>query len=386
VALNWTSENFFLAYVDGFGDTIPTPDIIGMASETSQGMNILPLPEPAPNSSFQLEFYGPSVQCSPANDSQNSVFDYYSNSLLTNYGILTEDTITQLTDGVYNLSKIRRIQIPQMLYFSAFAPYSGSRGWLGNLDDPELTGQSGPDQFNNWDMDLPPDFYPANQSTPFKRWQVNPTAPLGGEFGPEPLDWIVPQLWVQTTSSRMVCFLGNASYTINVEYVDGVQSIVESSTTGFELLYMPQITLPYPQPGTPYQYMSVFMAFTSLLSGNVTTMLQQAGGEADYGNYSMEFSDTSSRLLQTGLVACDEFTGSSFNENPIAEGTIYNGIWRGPIPWNNYSTLVGSTNQNFTADLFQDPAWMCRNGSLLTAIEDLANNITISMMSSPNLT
>lgn len=43
---------------------------------------------------------------------------------------------------------------------------------------------------------------------------------------------------------------------------------------------------------------------------------------------------------------------------------------------------------NFTSisnDLFTKPAWMCRNQTLLKAIEDLANNITISMLSSASL-
>ena len=41
--------------------------------------------------------------------------------------------------------------------------------------------------------------------------------------------------------------------------------------------------------------------------------------------------------------------------------------------------------ENISNNLFTKPPWMCRNQTLLKAIEDLANNITISMLSSPNL-
>ena len=40
---------------------------------------------------------------------------------------------------------------------------------------------------------------------------------------------------------------------------------------------------------------------------------------------------------------------------------------------------------NISNNLFTKPSWMCRNESLLRAIEDLANNVTISMLSSASL-
>ena len=41
--------------------------------------------------------------------------------------------------------------------------------------------------------------------------------------------------------------------------------------------------------------------------------------------------------------------------------------------------------RNLSNDLFTKPAWICRNQTFLRAIEDLANNITISMLSSASL-
>jgi len=141
--------------------------------------------------------------------------------------------------------------------------------------------------------------------------------------------------------------------------------------------------------------MSVFLAFTSMLSGNVTTILNTGGFPAN--NYQMELVDTSSKILQTGLVACDEFVTTYWNNNAILKGLKPienpNGTtteWDKPMLWNNYSNTDPYAasqyhNRTLTADLFQNPAGLCRNGTLLTAIEDLANNITISMLTSPNL-
>jgi hypothetical protein len=359
---------------------VPTPEIVEIASQTAQGMNILPLTPPAPNSSFELQFYGPSVQCSPANDTLNPIFDYYSNSLWKNYGVLTQNTFEQGNISCRDLPD-SAIGAPWMLFFSAFAPYAGSRGWLSDLD-ANLTGH---DQFNNWDVDLPPEFYLLN-----KPWQnetlENITAIQNGTYGR-----IVQQLWLQTSSERFVCLLGNASYNVNFQFVDGVQSMAQYDTTDFDPLWMPQqlVTTPYdiPPPPASYSYMSVFMAFTSLLSGNVTTNLGNWELDRPTTHYTMDFDDTSSKVLQSGLTACDEFTNSYWNENPVILGTVESGM--GPVLWNDFSNFFaegGPNNRTLTADLFQKPAWMCRNRTLVNAIENLANNITISMLSSPSLT
>jgi hypothetical protein len=77
------------------------------------------------------------------------------------------------------------------------------------------------------------------------------------------------------------------------------------------------------------------------------------------------------QMLSTGLIACDDIQAS---------------------PWVNLSgdgspdlqTNV-SWRQMFQ-NTFPSEPWMCRNQTFLRAIEDLANNITISYLSSPDLT
>jgi hypothetical protein len=47
------------------------------------------------------------------------------------------------------------------------------------------------------------------------------------------------QLWVQTSNESLVCILGNASYDVDFEFVNGVQTTARSVTTDFEPLWLP---------------------------------------------------------------------------------------------------------------------------------------------------
>jgi hypothetical protein len=62
------------------GDTIdisPSPEMMNVARISASDMTILPQSPPAGNSSFKMQFYGPSVECSSANATQQPYFDYY---------------------------------------------------------------------------------------------------------------------------------------------------------------------------------------------------------------------------------------------------------------------------------------------------------------------
>jgi hypothetical protein len=103
----------------------------------------------------------------------------------------------------------------------------------------------------------------------------------------------------------------------------------------------------------------------------------------------MSLWDSSSRILLTGLQACEDFTDNFWTSNPISgyfgtNLTIYSVFL-------NQSNIAEQDNNplqlvtNYTNDIFTQPAWMCRNRSLIRAIEDLSRNITISMLSSAEL-
>src|SRR5437762_894249 len=74
------------------------------------------------------------------------------------------------------------------------------------------------------------------------------------------------------------------------------------------------------------------------------------------------FGTMSSSVLSTGLIACDEITQSRQVYNTVAPGRS------GP-----------------SLPLSSEP-WICRNRSIARGIEDLANNITIDLLSIPEMT
>lgn len=368
MSFDWNLPSFYDA--EAF-TTLPSANVIEIANEAAENMIVLPLTPPGPNSSFSLQFYGPSVQCSAANTSQQAVFDYYQNTLARAL-IYTKQTYEEgnFTSDTQN-QNAPAAGFPVMLVLSAFAPYEGIQGWLVGNRNPTSV-----DALNNWNIDLPWGSLGGTGDDPDET-PNNPNYPS-----------VVQQLWVQTTDQSFVCMMGNASYNVDFGFVDGVQTMIQYTTSDFQPLSMarlggdgnPDEPGPYEvnhQTGFEYTYMSVFMAFTSLISGNVSTTITAGYGPDQTSNATLF--DSSSRALLNGLSVCDDFLNNYWTENPI--GWNYSS----PAPYNK-SEQTNDTNLNVLNNLFEKPAWMCRNRTLMRAVEDLANNITISMLSSSNLT
>ncbi|KUJ06311.1 uncharacterized protein LY89DRAFT_633084 [Mollisia scopiformis] len=366
---NWNSAAFF----NNFTLVEPSFRIMAMATQVADSMAITPLTPPQPNSSFTLNFYGPSLQCSAANSTQQPAFDYYTNAIGAGansngqYPTLTKSTFE---NGNLTLNFTGEQAGPYMAVLSAFAPYEGSQGWFRGDTSNTLTyspiSSSQTDQYNNWDVDFPfndVDFEPQYTHT--------------------------QQLWLLTSTDQYVCILGNASYTAELEFTNGVQTKVAYTTNDFVPIYMnePEGIGATTLPADTLSYMSLFIALTSLISGNVTL-----GTTPPYNtlpgstSVNMQIWDSSSRSLMTGLSACDDFTNNFFINNPIAIGGNESTARETPVFWNSSLNdrhdlpLVGAQ------DLFNKPDWMCRNRSIALAVEDLAGNITMSMLSSSDLT
>lgn len=140
-------------------------------------------------------------------------------------------------------------------------------------------------------------------------------------------------------------------------------------------------------------YMAIFDAVMDILGGNITMNLYEASGNLT-GLEQIEVK--SSDILETGLGSCTEFTDSYWHQNAIG------GSAEGPVPWQKAANralprvnghLVPTWKYNATGapsnivNIFNStahPAWMCRNKTLQNAIEDLMNNITISLLSHPD--
>ncbi|KAE8441017.1 hypothetical protein EG329_006108 [Mollisiaceae sp. DMI_Dod_QoI] len=377
-SFNWSSPNWIhISNMTPF----PAPKVLTLAMQAAESMQIVPISPPSTNTSYSLRFYGPALQCEQANDTQIPIFQYYS-SALSNGGemIMTQSTFeTNDTNGI-NLYGIDALPYPFMLQFSAFAPMLPERNEnLGILADASRLNDGDFDQFNDWNMDIQADF---NTS-----YLTNPTT------GITPL-----QLWVQTANQSFVCTLMNSSYEVDFEYVLGDQKVTPSNVTYLEPLYVgSDVESLMFDSLDHYAYLAVFVSMTNMLSGNVTTTIsdiqRDSFGGADLrgtGYNTTRLYDSSSRILLTGLMACEDFTKNFWTDNPISyydgfNNTIYPVFSNESNMWDDYS-FQNLTHNNYTNKLFTQPAWMCRNRTLMRAIEDLSYNITISMLSSEELT
>ena len=393
-SLNYTLPAF--SDVTAFGGN-PSAEVLQIASRTAQSAEILPATPPATNSSYHQQFFGPSVQCSLANATQQPFFDHYQAALGSGELLIA----TKATFEGGNLSWTNSTRVdgdPFMLVFSAFAPFAGDNGWLIDATALPTYTPFQVDRYNNWVPDLPKAFY---EFGPPNYWNaLNNTGRIQN-------DDVVQQLWVQTADQSLVCLMGNATFDVESEYVDGSRTLLQYTTSNFEPFFVPQGGLGDPNlriNGTAQSrlsiteqrqlssYMAHFLAFAGTLNGNVTMTLMANSENLVTDKQSLY--EESSNILQVGLSACDDFVHSFWDQNAIAAEPVSTGsdkpvIWSdaASLQWFNSSTDSIETTPlaNITNDLFEKPAWMCRNRTLARAIEDLANNITISMLSSSNL-
>jgi hypothetical protein len=374
--LNWGSPNW-TSITNFFDDApFPTPLVLGLAMQTAESMEIVPITPPASNASYSFQFYGPALQCEPANSTQVLVFEYYT-SVLANMTemIFTKSSFENMNEtDYYGTLPIIMGAWPFMLQYSAFAPILGfNDGVPVSEEKSALNFNPGNyDQFNAWAVELPTDF-------------LGPT----GYSDSMPL-----QLWLQTSNESMVCTLMNSSFQVDFEYTAGIQRITPGNITYLEPVLvgtgrgLGSVTSFLYDGGAHSVYMSVFIAMTNMLNGNVTTticdMILSPENDSYTSGYNItQLSDSSSRVLLTGLTACEDFTDNFWTHNPITRSSS------GALPLfsneSDYGTHDGLGVTNYTNDVFTKPAWMCRNRTLARAIEDLSQNITISMLSASEL-
>lgn len=101
-------------------------------------------------------------------------------------------------------------------------------GWLHPADNSPLDYSH--DEYNNWVTDLPTNLYNGTMAP------VNWDNDTGGA------GFITQQLWIQTADQGMVCIMGNASFDVGYEFVDGAQTVAEYSISMFEPFWTPPIS------------------------------------------------------------------------------------------------------------------------------------------------
>jgi hypothetical protein len=203
---------------------------------------------------------------------------------------------------------------------------------------------------------------------------------------PEPFTRVqsfYPQIWIQTSTSSIVCDSVNASFDLRIAYVDGVQTITQKSIQSLGNYNLDLVTVTDQEVSTVTivngtitgvsgdggssevqwsPYLPHVYALGGVLSGNITLTNDVDANDASDPQY-QDYGITS--ILNTGLMACDEIANS---------------------PFKDVSSVVTSDPVQTFTNTFPSEPWMCRNGTLMKALEDLANNITISYLSSPDLT
>lgn len=367
----WPSVNWSLpGWVNEQRNYGPSPATIEVATVTAFEKSVLQITPPYFNSSYTTKFYGPSLRCKEANATQRPVFDHYTRAVTNqSYGNPTALANTLIvTPSIVEQPEFNSTYYPdafqlklEPLVFSAFAPNEGCTGWYDMLTEEKYYHYLNVDQYNNWIVDLPTDF--ADLVT----YPVSFTH--DGDMA-ENISFTSQQLWVQTTSSETVCILGNASFELDFDYVGGIQTI-GSKISDFTPVYMPMSGMSMwayyefaandstshlsPDIGA---YVAIFTSLTNILSGNITMALDREA------HPSLDISTQSSQVLKTGLVACQDLAPNYWFDN-----------------LERYFQTQSPSNYTTHTHIFDQPQWKCRNKTLAAAIEDLFNNITISMLS-----
>ena len=323
----------------------PTAQMLKIVSASALNMLVTPPPPPTLNSSFSIQFYGPTVQCNDSTPQQEADFLYFMNNMAREAGTFTAQ---QYESGDYTVQPVAggpedTSTLSGALVLSAFSPTVQAV----NQEQPFTT-----DDFNNW--------IPELNTSDINDYNF-------GQTGSQ-------AIWIQLSNQTFVCTAVNASFDIGFEFVNGVGSVSQQNiqilpaaadgnpelagTNTLELSY----ELVYGTDPSKAAYFTTFLALGSNIFGNISLENTRCKDGPTLGcsaNASLPVDVDTSRASLTGLIACDEIA-------------------------HNYWYDIYSIPSNESA--FPAEPWMCRNRTLARGIEDLANNLTISMLSSANFT
>ncbi|KAF7960234.1 hypothetical protein EAE96_001832 [Botrytis aclada] len=317
--------------VDGQYNAVSITNTI--AINTASNINVLGLSRQVSGSewSYTLQFYGPSIKCNEPNSTQQAIFNNITKYYEQNNVFTYDDQNDNRTNTTFGVGSGR------IVYASWSSWYAGGTPNAGFLPPPLV---------------------------------------LHGSY--------YPQLWIQTSTSELVCTAVNASFNIAVSYIDGVQYVTQQNIEiigNYDLSYMEVgdiesgptitdskgVTTATAIGGSAMvlwnQYIPHIYALGAILGGNITLQDLTLGSSQNeqYSGYG------TTNFLGTGLMACEEIANTPFK--------------------NESSYIIGNPSSTFTNTFTSTTRpWLCRNQTLARGIEDLANNITISYLSSPDLT
>jgi hypothetical protein len=356
----------------------PTSLTNRIALQSAFSFDVVPLSQVVPSQdwSYDIQFFGPTLECRIAKDTEQPYFD----RIASQYEAQSSTFIySQVGDDYWNATYNNNHNGPAELIYSAWSviplPAGAPNNWSPYCN---ITEQG---TYDPCDLD------------PFTDWQTN---------WPTGVAQVSPEIWIQTSNLSIVCASVNASFDVTIASVGGSQEIIQNNVQivgngsyPFILTMDNQMGIGYdpyfneteedPNFATTFWsgYSSHVYAMGSILQGNIT-ILESFYENTDTLNlshtftppgYRYMFANATTNVLASGLIACDEIFNTPFKR-------LHSNIDPEKLPGNN------STEEDLFVfnNTFPTSPGMCRNGSLLRAIQDLANNVTISMLSSSDLT
>jgi len=239
----------------------PRTIISRLSTATATQGQILPVNPPSSNSSFVVQFYAPSVQCSQANSTVATTVDFFRNQSITN-------STGNIIEWISN-------------YF-AFVPDLTNLG-SNSLSERgvQMVDQMRPQQ-------------PTNASNQL---------------------WMVYSVYDYSTGQKQVvdrfttCQLYNASYRVNLTFQDGNKTITPLNITTLN-------EVPYPVQNAPasddllvqHAYSAVMWAFTELLTGSMGIFTEYSAGTTT------RFGEITTQIEQTSLLGSSDLD-VFFNNN-----------------------------------------------------------------------
>jgi hypothetical protein len=317
--------------------------LLRLATDVSTDLSPAMGSKPADNSSYTLQFFGPTLSCNPPNSTDQELLDYFSQAYANDSGIIN-------LEQYYHANGT---DPKGFVVYSAFSPLL----WAYETNS---TGSSG----YNWYPGGPfPNYCPGISGNSCYLTNISLT-PV--------------KFWIYLADDYLICSSSNASFEISVEYVNGQLSIQRNVEVVHDWSLDPS------SEGLWYFY--YYQALGSVIYGNVSIEVEAdepAGFSELVANYDLVA--TQSLVLTTGLVGCREFLGTPWFNLSLTFATspwwqlLVNTTWQS----SRYAPVVTGkpAPYNFGAN-----SSTCRNNTLARALEDLAANMTISMLSYPDFT
>ena len=312
----------------------PRTILTRLAVATATIGQILSIPAPFINATYQQNFYGPYVQCQTANSTIADQVD-----------MAAERAQMALDPSIQEVSNEYFAFVPALVNLSGLSLSSGVQ--VANLSD--VNGA------------------------------LNASNQLWMKFPRYPPDVTILNVTNKAYPYYLSCELYNASYQVNFSWANGIQSISMPEPEVVDVV-------PYPINGssiTAFEQSTAYSAFMWALSNQLVGSM---------GFYQSTSGSGTGNSILSGIYADNNQPTSGNNTTNAMFSEIYTNIDQtsllGSSDFNSYfiknHALGGHTDGLFSPQRLQDMAY-ARNRTLDVLIPELSSNITLSLIIDPLL-